>query len=209
MRLKLNWPNFDFIAKCTDNDFMCGDGTCITKRWRCDGDPDCSDGTDEVVNYIHQILQTARIWLFRLNSFSPSIFRNSQNCENTRRHLITVCPVTDYLCNDRITCIDRQWLCDGGKDCPAGDDELLIHCQNKTCREDQFQCTDHTCIPGHLMCSGKSECPDGSDELNCSKFYCEINSVRISHVNKRTISYYIFGKFAIISLLYSHSNQKM
>lgn len=106
------------------------------------------------------------------------------------------------MCNDKITCIDRQWLCDGGMDCPGeystnlkhkltdekfenvlmnvkfsllkspgGDDESLQHCQNKTCREDQFQCNDLTCIPGHLMCSGAAECADGSDEVNCSKCF--------------------------------------
>lgn len=110
-----------------------------------------------------------------------------------------MCPSTDYLCNDRITCIDRQWLCDGGRDCPAGDDELLIHCQNKTCREDQFQCTDHTCIPGHLMCSGKPECPDGSDELNCSKFFfrniifpCATNEFPSLLANKTISNYFFF-----------------
>lgn len=84
---------------------------------------------------------------------------------------MSICPPTDYLCNDKISCIDRQWLCDGGMDCPNGDDENLQHCQNKTCREDQFQCNDLTCIPGHLMCSGAAECADGSDEVNCSKYF--------------------------------------
>lgn len=94
----------------------------------------------------------------------------TQNCTNTKHISMAICPPTDYLCNDKITCIDRQWLCDGGADCPNGDDESMPNCQNKTCRDDQFQCNDMTCIPGHLMCSGAAECPDGSDEVNCSKF---------------------------------------
>lgn len=93
-----------------------------------------------------------------------------QNCTYTKQTIVAICPATDYMCSDKITCIDRQWLCDGGVDCPNGDDESVINCQNKTCRDDQFQCNDLTCIPGHLMCSGAAECADGSDEVNCSKF---------------------------------------
>lgn len=88
---------------------------------------------------------------------------------------MSICPATDFLCNDKITCIDRQWLCDGGIDCPNGEDESLQNCANKTCRDDQFQCNDLTCIPGHLMCSGVAECADGSDEVNCSKFKFILN----------------------------------
>lgn len=80
------------------------------------------------------------------------------------------CLQNEFQCNDRITCIHKSWVCDGGADCPMGDDEHLSICRNITCREDQFQCKDLSCIPGHLTCSGKAECPDGSDEFNCSKF---------------------------------------
>ena len=38
-----------FLAKrtCSISQFACDDTRCISKRWRCDGEPDCPRGTDE------------------------------------------------------------------------------------------------------------------------------------------------------------------
>ena len=32
---------------CSDNEHACGNGQCIPKRWLCDRDRDCDDGSDE------------------------------------------------------------------------------------------------------------------------------------------------------------------
>lgn len=35
-------------VECSGEEFHCrADGTCIPERWRCDGDKDCEDGSDE------------------------------------------------------------------------------------------------------------------------------------------------------------------
>lgn len=32
---------------CTEMEFRCSDGSCISLTWRCDFEQDCSDGSDE------------------------------------------------------------------------------------------------------------------------------------------------------------------
>lgn len=33
--------------RCLVDEFNCTQGGCIPKSWKCDGQPDCEDGSDE------------------------------------------------------------------------------------------------------------------------------------------------------------------
>lgn len=113
--------------------------------------------------------------IFHINFlFLSFLFQGCKNVTNTAMP----CLAHEYQCKDRITCLHSSWLCDGERDCPDGDDEVLSNCKNRTCRTDQFQCTDRSCIAGHLTCNGQFDCADKSDELNCGKSEANASFVR-------------------------------
>ena len=37
----------DYSNKCLDTQFECDEGYCISKELRCNGEPNCADGSDE------------------------------------------------------------------------------------------------------------------------------------------------------------------
>lgn len=42
-----NEGNFTATKVCTNTEFRCTNGRCIPGHWGCDGENDCSDGSDE------------------------------------------------------------------------------------------------------------------------------------------------------------------
>lgn len=52
---------------CAEVDFVCQNGQCVPKRWHCDGEPDCEDGSDESLDicrkyaFLSSLLALARL----------------------------------------------------------------------------------------------------------------------------------------------------
>lgn len=48
--LRFMLSTFFFLAAkktCAESDFTCDNGHCIPARWKCDGEEECPDGSDE------------------------------------------------------------------------------------------------------------------------------------------------------------------
>lgn len=92
---------------CSSEEFKCDDKSrCIDIKWKCDGDFDCGDHTDETSNCTY------------VNPEEPEV------CS----------PTTEFKCLTSGECIHKSWQCDGDPDCTDSSDEgkhcEYLHTQN-------------------------------------------------------------------------------
>ena len=99
------------MSKCKteDNWFKCNDGLCVTGHWRCDGNADCMDRSDEF-NCVYpngtktgndgRIVTDSGLEDAKTGSINEFLWKP---CDNA----------TEFQCKTSTLCVPKYWLCDG------------------------------------------------------------------------------------------------
>ncbi|XP_048099723.1 very low-density lipoprotein receptor isoform X2 [Alosa alosa] len=153
---------------CSNSEFRCASGQCVSMSVQCDGHPDCKDRSDE-----ESCAQPAPCSTdLRCPHSQECLLENwlcdgEQDCKdetdekNCEKGQVT-CKELQWSCASETQCIPRAWRCDGVKDCTDESDES--GCARAVCPSHQFQCESSECVDLLLVCNGTADCQDGSDE---------------------------------------------
>ncbi|KAG7237028.1 hypothetical protein INR49_032873 [Caranx melampygus] len=153
--------------QCGPGEFTCARGVCIREAWRCDGDNDCRDWSDEANCTVGHHTCEASSFQCQTGHCIPQRWmcdgdddcqddsdEDPQRCEGTR--------CKGFLCSND-TCLPATVHCNGIQECPDGADEH--NCDPLCTRYMEFVCKNRAqCLFQSLVCDGIKHCEDGSDE---------------------------------------------
>ncbi|KAI4806605.1 hypothetical protein KUCAC02_017423, partial [Chaenocephalus aceratus] len=165
-------------SACRSYEFSCATGgQCVPQAWRCDGETDCMDGSDEQQcttpcgpGQVPCLSGDQCVDYQQLCDGTPNCRDASDesidSCGSIR---IPPCPGS-FLCDNR-TCVNMSQVCNGVPDCPRGEDELVCDKtvspvppgrENTTLTCPEFTCMDGSCVPFNMVCNGVTDCPDST-----------------------------------------------
>ncbi|XP_016148446.1 low-density lipoprotein receptor-related protein 1B [Sinocyclocheilus grahami] len=159
--------------RCGPAEFQCQNQRCIQLSWKCDGDDDCSDGSDEDPHLCSNRSCPADQFKCLNNRCIPKrwLCDGTDDCgsnedESNRTCSAQTCQPGQFPCENG-RCIPENWRCDRDDDCGDQSDESST-CDFPTCEPlTQFGCTNGRCISVKWQCDSEDDCGDGSDEVGC------------------------------------------
>uniref|UniRef100_A0A8D2ZZH8 EGF-like domain-containing protein n=1 Tax=Scophthalmus maximus TaxID=52904 RepID=A0A8D2ZZH8_SCOMX len=158
--------------RCKNDEFQCHNHRCIRAEWKCDGDDDCLDGSDEESHRCYNHSCPVDQFKCSNNRCIPKrwLCDGTNDCGNSEDEANTTCTAQpcqadQFSCQNR-RCIPQAWTCDREDDCGDMSDEMS--CTFPTCEAlTQFSCSNGRCISANWHCDSDDDCGDGSDEVGC------------------------------------------